>query len=544
MPDRDDPASGDAERIGEAARPTPPTSLRRLVSPDPTLADDLRILAMLQALGPTPRVEADADHLAGGAFAHRARSGAAADRRADVSDPADAEAWAEAKARVRARVLASLADDPSPFGEHAARTARPGESDATPTDRLPGVPAPGAAWDAVPRTAFTRTTISRRLTSRIAVVRAARLSAGLRPTTRRAPEPASSAPRGKHARSPRPAGWSSTAGPSAARRLTVIGATALVAAIAVACGVLASRDTLPGDPLYGVKRAAEAAGGVFAADDGTRARRDLHLATTRLDEIERMARDPTDPALLPAAIHDLDTAAVSGSRLALSRPDDGDTAAADGNEAGGPHAAVDLAAWAAAQTARLATLRPTLPQSAYPAVDDALRLLERVHRRAAAVAARLGCAQVVSGTVDDLGPLPADEPCAPRPSSGPAVTTSAEPSPDTADEPRPGSDPVDPATETTATTAPTRTHPPSPRTSGATATTELGPVPTTTPDGTAEDSRPPRADGAPGDISGADASAGGGGEAVETPATSTAPPARDPGWRPLPFTAVPRVSVR
>ena len=66
---------------------------------------------------------------------------------------------------------------------------------------------------------------------------------------------------------------------------------ALFAVLALAGGgVFASRDAVPGDPLYGIKRAAEAAGGIFAG--GTSAElHDLDIAVTRLDEIERMARD-------------------------------------------------------------------------------------------------------------------------------------------------------------------------------------------------------------------------------------------------------------
>ena len=73
---------------------------------------------------------------------------------------------------------------------------------------------------------------------------------------------------------------------------------AALAVLAIAGGsVFASRDAVPGDALYGIKRAAEAAGGIFAGGEAARGQHDLDLATTRLDEIERMARDgATDPA--------------------------------------------------------------------------------------------------------------------------------------------------------------------------------------------------------------------------------------------------------
>ena len=174
---------------------------------------------------------------------------------------------------------------------------------------------------------------------------------------------------------------------------------ALFAVLALAGGgVFASRDAVPGDPLYGIKRAAEAAGGIFAGGT-SRGLHDLDVAATRLDEIERMARDGvTDGAAYDSAFQDFDSATGAGARLVLSGGD------AD-------RSAADLSGWATQQTTRMSTLRTTLPAAAQPDADDALRLLDRVHGRAIALTARSGCGQVTSNAVDDLGPLPAEGPC-------------------------------------------------------------------------------------------------------------------------------------
>ena len=131
----------------------------------------------------------------------------------------------------------------------------------------------------------------------------------------------------------------------------------------------------------------------------TRAGETINRAHFRLDEIERMAREGVvDPAVFAPAFQDFDNATRSGSRLALSGDDPAGSAA-------------DLSAWATQQTARLSALRTTLPAASQSDADDALRLLDRVHRRAVALSSRSGCAQVTSGSTDDLGPVPAEGPC-------------------------------------------------------------------------------------------------------------------------------------
>lgn len=361
MPDQGDPIRGAEERFAEAVE-----RRRPFAGPvDADLARDLEIAEMFRALGPS------------------------------------LSAGADAKARVRARVMAALAvDGPPSSGGGSAPVAAPARltgPDSTPTEQFPVIPpfedAPDEESPATTQLAVTALADdsgpSTAVMSEPDVVRA------LRPGRRR-----------RHALPSRPSARPTPGAASIRRRIMVVGAAALMTVIAIAGGsVFASRDSLPGDPLYGIKRAAEDAGGIFAGGNASRAQRDLDLAATRLDEIQEMVHESADPGLITSALQDFADATSAGSRLVLSGDDKENTYA-------------DLVSWSSKQSARLSALRSALPAEARPAADDALHLLGRVHQRATALAARSSCSQVTSSAVDDLGPLPASGPCAGRQTSG------------------------------------------------------------------------------------------------------------------------------
>lgn len=193
------------------------------------------------------------------------------------------------------------------------------------------------------------------------------------------------------------------------RRFAIVGAATMVALIALAtAGNFASRDALPGDALYAMKRIAENTGIALTFDDQERAQRHLALATTRLDEIEQLvaASSPAssaDPALLESAMHEFDASTGEGSRMLLGSDD-----------ASGAAALGDLRAWAVEQAARLSVLRSSLPAPAVADADTSIALLDRLLGRTEALEARSSCSEVTSSTVDDLGRLPAEGTCSPR----------------------------------------------------------------------------------------------------------------------------------
>ncbi|MDN5919652.1 MAG: DUF5667 domain-containing protein [Pseudonocardia sp.] len=230
--------------------------------------------------------------------------------------------------------------------------------------------------------------------------------------------------------------------PSLRKRFGVV--VTAVAALAVLAGVAAtaSRNALPGDSLYGVKRVTESTGGAFTFGDQAEAARQLELAHTRVDEIERlMSRStPPDPAMVTSAIDDFDTATSNGSRLMLS-----------GDRSAGGSQLSDLRTWATAQSDRMEQLRASMPQTVVPEADDSITLLERVLTRTEALRARTGCSGSGTESVDDLGPLPSSGVCVPD--SGTARSERASGEPGTS-ESGPGSSQPQTSTETSGSSSP------------------------------------------------------------------------------------------
>jgi hypothetical protein len=151
--------------------------------------------------------------------------------------------------------------------------------------------------------------------------------------------------------------------PGIARRAGVVGSAALFVLVAfTGAGVFVSQDALPGQTLYPLKRAAEAASLAMTFDDAERAQRNLDLAALRIGELERLVAlggSGIDPQVVRVAMSEFDIATSEGSRALLSGGD-GDA----------------LHAWAATQSARLSALRPSLPDPALPATDTSLALLD------------------------------------------------------------------------------------------------------------------------------------------------------------------------
>lgn len=207
------------------------------------------------------------------------------------------------------------------------------------------------------------------------------------------------------------------------RRMVMVGAAVLAAVLAFTGADLFSRDALPGDTFYAMKRLSESTGTALTFDDQDRAQRHLALATTRMNEVEQLvARGSAsgatapDAALVESAMREFDGSTGEGSRMLLTAGDPSGTAALG-----------DLWAWAADQSARLSVLRSALPADSVDEADDSLALLDRLLVRTEALQARSSCSEVTSSVVDDLGPLPAEGDCSPRVSApSPDSTTNTE----------------------------------------------------------------------------------------------------------------------
>lgn len=194
----------------------------------------------------------------------------------------------------------------------------------------------------------------------------------------------------------------------ARRRLAVAAVAALCLLLSLAgVSVLMSRDALPGDTLYGIKRTAESALLGFTFDEESRALRHLESATARITEmgtlVDRHSGDgPLGDYLI--ALTDFDADAAAGSRELTSFGANSDQRALG-----------TLNEWAQAQVDRLASLRGRLPAQTAGRVATSLDLLVRIGNRAAELRARATCSPVTTGSVDEVGPMPAPDICATGP---------------------------------------------------------------------------------------------------------------------------------
>ena len=203
----------------------------------------------------------------------------------------------------------------------------------------------------------------------------------------------------------------------------------VVAAAAALClflslsgmSLLLSRDALPGNPLYSVKRSAESAELGMTFGDESRALKHLEFATARVDEIEVLAAEGAvtgTAAQFLDVLDDFDSDAAAGARLLTSMAATGDRDMLS-----------SLLGWSSQQQERLGDLRAALPAEAGSRLSGSLELLDRVQDRVEALEQRAGCRNVTSEASDDLGALPGDDPCVRRPLDdvAPAVALPAGP---------------------------------------------------------------------------------------------------------------------
>jgi hypothetical protein len=210
----------------------------------------------------------------------------------------------------------------------------------------------------------------------------------------------------------------------------------MVAAAATLCllmslsgmSVLLSRDALPGDALYTFKRTAESAELGLTFGDQPKALKHLEFASARVSEIEMMAEQADVVGRWSAGqekffqvLDDFDADTTAGARLLTTLASRGQT-----------NILPALGGWAEQQQNRLRVVQAALPLPASARLDSTLGLLDRVVARTSALDNRSDCVTVASSTRDDLGLLPAKDPCAPIPLDG---TSSAVPLPDVSSAP-------------------------------------------------------------------------------------------------------------
>jgi hypothetical protein len=187
-------------------------------------------------------------------------------------------------------------------------------------------------------------------------------------------------------------------------------AVALVAALALVLALggmslLLSRDALPGDALYGVKRTAEAASLGLTFGDESKALKHLEFANARIGEMETLAQRHPDPADGPVggyltALTDFDTDTTQASRQLITLATGGEVQQLE-----------SLRAWVAQQSTRLAALGPRLPVPVRERTATSRQLLDKIAERSTILLGRADCYQITTGSSDDIGALPAASVC-------------------------------------------------------------------------------------------------------------------------------------
>ncbi|WP_051898840.1 DUF5667 domain-containing protein [Sciscionella sediminilitoris] len=168
-----------------------------------------------------------------------------------------------------------------------------------------------------------------------------------------------------------------------------------------AIGVVASRDALPGQPFYGLKRGVENASLGLTIDADAQARKRLDVAANRVADLEALHADHSaSPANYLAALQDFDSESSAAARASIQLGTNG-----------GGSALTQLRDWARTRQLQLDRLRPGIPAPARARFTESTAMLRAIAERTKALRERLGCERITSGRQDRLGMLPATGSC-------------------------------------------------------------------------------------------------------------------------------------
>jgi len=189
------------------------------------------------------------------------------------------------------------------------------------------------------------------------------------------------------------------------RPLAAVACAVVVLTMLLGGAVLISRNALPGDTLYGIKRASENAQYALAQSSSERARLKLTFAGHRLEEVQDLLPGGTGPATVSPHV-----ASLVKSTLSSADSDVMTAAKTLGEQAVQNNSAKPLqtmTSWAPGELHRLSGIIERLPSG--PVKDRAeasYTLLNDAYVRASALQAEAGCACLHSTTSDKLGPVP------------------------------------------------------------------------------------------------------------------------------------------
>lgn len=204
------------------------------------------------------------------------------------------------------------------------------------------------------------------------------------------------------------------------RPLAVITCMIAVFALLLGGAVWISQRALPGDALYGLKRASENLQEAMTSGDTARAKGYLDQADTRYGEVS---------ALLPSSGHPVSskTASYVTSTLGSADSDIKDAMQALGSQAIRNHSGSGLAlvtAWAPGQATDLRKIIARIPAgSLHQRAVASLALLIKAEHRAAQLKALGNCSCLATARTDDLGAVPCTKCSSAAPAVAPAIRT-------------------------------------------------------------------------------------------------------------------------
>jgi Domain of unknown function (DUF5667) len=200
--------------------------------------------------------------------------------------------------------------------------------------------------------------------------------------------------------------------------LAMASAAALILLL-LGVSVWISHDALPGDALYGVKRANENAQVAVTHGDAAKGRKYLHFARQRIDEVFALLNIPSsDGSSMPTA----DGISQHTQDLVAATLQTSDDQTIDGTALINKQAVTDanyqemdpLVAWLPKQRQQLKQVLGKIPRAgtAWRAAEHSLRVVSAAATRVHDLSGSIGCRCVNSSGSDPLGPLPCGRRCA------------------------------------------------------------------------------------------------------------------------------------
>jgi hypothetical protein len=211
-----------------------------------------------------------------------------------------------------------------------------------------------------------------------------------------------------------------------------LASAAAVLALMLGAALWMSSGSLPGDSLYGVKRASENLKLSVAGGDVDKGYTYLRFATTRADEVTKLLGKPSALAAGPGGAVAAGQPSSRTVSLVKDTLDSLDSDSRSGMQLLGKATVAQRSAaplsklqtWTVGQRAKLSSISSRVPAGDLRTrVQASLTLLKRIETRSAQLKSKVGCACLSQTRSDDLGPVP----CSPCKSLGGASAPGSSP---------------------------------------------------------------------------------------------------------------------